>query len=250
MRTIDEPIAGSEVAVEPADDNITINGIPADLDHVRKSDVRVDLVNGGDRAFVTEHVLGVLGLHGIEAATVTGRVSDWSFDRPEHRFCYAAGLPPSSVVGHPAGLPNPDLSAALADAAVAGESEASRQTLSEPVTVETDNGSITAEPREYGAGIQFNVTFREANITAEINPTTRNDPDLISAITNSTTPYLSPDTQTAVTHSLVDLTSDIAVIGGFDDLVVDATLDGGYHELTVGLPRAARDQDAITVTTQ
>lgn len=245
MRTVAEPIVGSEVTVEPATDGITINGIPADLDHVRKADVRVDLATDRQRAFITEHVLGVLGLHGIEAAAVTGRVSEWSFDRPEHRFCYAAGLPPSSVVGHPAGLPNPDLSTALADATTVGTADETRTTVSEPVTVTTEQGSITAEPREYGKGIRFDVTYKDAEITAEIDPKAANDPGLIEDITSATTPYLSPDTTTAVTHSLADLLSDTAVIGGFDDLRVTVDLDDSYHTLTIGLPRAAHERGVI-----
>lgn len=71
-----------------------------------------------------------------------------------------------------------------------------------------------------------------AVIIAEIDPKAANDSDLIEDITSATIPVLGPDTTTAVTHSFCALVSDIAVIGGFDDLHVRADLDDSYHTLT------------------
>ncbi|MFB6188145.1 MAG: hypothetical protein ABEI86_14950, partial [Halobacteriaceae archaeon] len=78
MRTINEPIEGTEVRIEPADSpGIRINGVPATLDNVVKADVRVDL-GRDERSFVVEHVLGPLGLCGITAANITGIRDTWS----------------------------------------------------------------------------------------------------------------------------------------------------------------------------
>lgn len=75
-----------------------------------------------------------------------------------------------------------------------------------------------------------------------------NDSDLIEDITSATIPVLSPDTTTTVTHSLCDLVSDIAVIGGFDDLPVTADLEDSYHALTIGLSRVAHERGVIDRT--
>lgn len=241
MRTIADPVVGTEVRVEPAESpGITINGVPATLAGVSKADVRVDLV-GETRLFVVEHVLGTLGLCGITAADVTGIKSEWDFARPEHRFCYSAGMEPRNVVGHPEGLPNPQLAATLGDVGVLATDRTTRTTVTEPLSLSNDHGSITIAPREFGAGIRFDVDYGDATFECKVDPAGENDPDLIESVTTSTTPYLSPTEEEAVVHSIADLVSDIAVIGGFDDLVVDADLGGGYHTLTVGVARAARE---------
>ena len=61
----------------------------------------------------------------------------------------------------------------------------------------------------------------------------------------STAPYLSPNDDEAVAHAVADLVSDIAVIGGFDDLVVEADLAGAYHALTIGAARKARSSGLV-----
>lgn len=248
VRTLSAPVAGTEVRVEPKrTPGIDINGAPADLDHVVKADVRVDLSAAGTRSFVVEHVLGPLGLRGVTAARVEGSVETWDFARPEHRFCYSTGDPPSRVVGHPAGLPNPDLAAALGDVGVdVVDSSPARTTVSEAVSVTAGGGRLTLRPRRYGAGIRFEATYGDASMTAEVDPLGETDETLVGQVTTSTTPYLSPDDDEAVTHAVADLVSDIAVIGGFDDLVVDANLGEGYHALTIGAARAAHDRGVVT----
>jgi UDP-3-O-acyl-N-acetylglucosamine deacetylase len=239
VRTVAAAVTASEVRIEPKETpGIEVNGVPADLDHVAKADVRVDLAAEGTRAFVVEHVLGPLGLHGVTAARIEGVVDEWDFVRPEHRFCYAAELPPSSVVGHPHGLPNPDLAEAVADVGVLGD-ERTRTTVTEPVTHETHGGDITLEPREYGSGVRFEATYGDADLVAEVDPAGGSDPGLVADVTTATTPYLAPDDGEAVTHSIADLVSDVAVIGGFDDVAVEANLGGAYHALTVGVSRKA-----------
>ena len=245
VRTLAEPVVGSEVRVAPKETpGIEVNGVPADLDHVVKADVRVDLAAEGARSFVVEHVLGPLGLRGITAARVEGRVGTWDFARPEHRFCYATDAPPSRVVGHPAGLPNPDLAAALGDIDLAGR-PSRRTTVSEPVTVEAGGGRLALRPREYGAGIRFEASYGEASLTVEVDPVGGTDEALIDEVTTSTTPYLSPDDDEAVTHAIADLVSDVAVIGGFDDLVVEAELGEAYHALTIGAAREAHGRGLV-----
>jgi hypothetical protein len=250
VRTLAEPVAGSEVRVEPKETpGIEINGIPADLAHVVKADVRVDLAadgstRGTNRAFVVEHVLGPLGLRGVTAARVEGVVDTWEFVRPEHRFCYSVGLSPSSVVGHPAGLPNPDLAAALGCTDLVGRPSA-RTTVSEPVTAEAQGGRLTLRPRGYGSGIRFEASYGEASLTVAVDPVGGADDALVERVTTSTTPYLSPDDEEGVTHAVADLVSDVAVLGGFDDLVVEADLVGAYHALTVGAVRRAHETGVV-----
>lgn len=247
VRTLAAPVVGSEVRVEPKPTpGIEINGVPADLDHVVKADVRVDLaaVRGSERSFVVEHVLGPLGLRGVTAARVEGRVETWDFARPEHRFCYSTDLPPAHVVGHPRGLPNPSLAAAVGKAGVTG-AVSTRSTVSEPVTVEANGGRLTLGPREYGAGIRFEASYGDASLTAEVDPAGGADEDLIERVTTSTTPYLSPDDAEAVTHAIADLVSDLAVLGRFDDLVVEAELGEAYHALTIGAAREAYESGVV-----
>jgi len=241
VRTVANPVEGTEVRVEPKDaPGIEVNGVPATVDHVGKADVRVDLVNG-TRSFVVEHVLGPLGLRGVTAANVVGVREKWDFARPEHRFCYAADMKPGDVVGHPEGLPNPAIAEALDEVGIVNGDAQPRQTVREPVAFAANGGEIELRPRERGAGIRFDVQYRDATITAEVDPRGDNDQELVDAVTSSTTPYLSPSETEAVTHSIADLISDIAVIGGFDDLVVDAELAGAYHALTVGAARKAHE---------
>lgn len=242
MRTVAEPVEGTEVRVEPADSpGITVNGVPAELTAVVKADVRVDLV-GPTRSFVVEHVLGPLGLRGITAAEVTGIRGAWDFARPEHRFCYGAGMGPENVVGHPEGLPNPALAAALGDVEIVEEGETPRTTVEREVSLARNGGEISIAPRAFGAGIRFEARYGDATFECEVDPAGGNDEDLIESVTNATTPYLSPSDDVAVVHSIADLVSDIAVIGGFDDLVVEADLGGAYHALTVGVARKAHDE--------
>ncbi|WP_380675421.1 hypothetical protein [Salinigranum sp. GCM10025319] len=245
VRTLADPVGGSEVRVAPkGTPGIEVNGIPADLDHVVKADVRVDLAAEGERTFVVEHVLGPLGLRGITAARVEGRVGTWDFARPEHRFCYATDRPPSSVVGHPTGLPNPDLAAALGDVDLVGR-PSRRTTVTEPVTVEAGGGRLTLRPREYAAGIRFEASYGEASLAVEVDPAGGTDEAMIEEVTTSTTPYLSPDDDEAVAHAIADLVSDVAVIGGFDDLVVEAELGEAYHALTIGAAHEAHEKGLV-----
>ena len=253
MRTIAEPVEGTEVRVEPVESpGIEVNGVPVTIDSVSKADVRVDLVDrtvsvpaDRTRSLVVEHVLGPLGLRGVTAANVVGIRNKWDFARPEHRFCYAAELSPDCVVGHPAGLPNPRLSTALGRVELIEGDPQPRQTVSEPMCFNTNGGDIELRPREYGAGIRFEAKYGEANIVAEVDPRGEADETLIDSVTNSTTPYLSPNDDEAVTHAVADLVSDIAVIGGFDDLVVEADLAGAYHALTIGAARKARSSGLV-----
>lgn len=246
MRTVADPVEGTEVRVEPAEtDGITVAGVPADLDHVAKADVRVDLADDGVRTFVVEHALGALGLCGITAARVTGVRDAWDFARPEHRFCYSTGLGPEHVVGHPAGLPNPALARALGGVETVVEGERPRTTVTERVHLSNRHGEIALEPREYGAGIRFELEHGEAAIEATVDPAGENDPDLVEAVTTSTTPYLGPDDEEAVTHSVADFVSDVAVVGSFDDLVVTGEIAGATHTLTVGAARKAHEAGVV-----
>jgi hypothetical protein len=248
MRTVARPIEGTEVRVEPTESpGIEVNGVPASLDAVGKADVRVDLVSdaGRGRSFVVEHVLAPLGLHGITGASVVGIRDDWAFARPEHRFCYAAGLGPDAVVGHPEGLPNPALASALDDVGIVESEPQSRQTVSEPVTFASNGGEIELRPRDYGGGIRFEARYGDAEITAEVDPRGGNDPELIDSVVSATTPYLTPEDGEAVTHSIADLVADVAVVGGFDDLFVEVDLGEAYHALTIGAAREARRQGVV-----
>lgn len=246
MRTIAEPVEGEDIRIEPADTpGITVNSIPADPAHVQKADVRVDLFAGGTRSFVVEHVLGPLGLCGVTAAEVVGIRETWAFERPEHRFCYSRGFDPQHVVGHPAGLPNPAIVEAIKDVGIVSEGELIRRTVSEPVCLTSEEGSITLRSREKNSGIRFDVSLQGESLVAEVDPAGETSPDLVERVTNATTPYLAPDPTEAVTHAIADLVSDVAIIGGFEDLLVEADLGGSYHKLTIGAVKKAHEREVI-----
>lgn len=251
MRTVAEPVEGEYVRVEPSDEpGIRVNGIPATLDRVRKADVRVDLVASdraapADRAFVVEHVLGPLRLCGVTAANVVGTAAEWDFSRPEHRICYSRAGGPDAVVGHPAGLPNPALADAVAAAGtVADGRDRRRTTVAEPVSVETDDGSITVAPRPAGSGVALDLRYDGARFTADV-PADGASRDVVEAVTTATTPYLAPEPEIAVTHAAADVLSDVVAIGGLDDVRIDADLGGAYHAMTVGVAERARDRGLV-----
>jgi len=248
MRTVAEPFTAEEVRVEPRDTpGITVNGTPADVAHVQKADIRVDLADDHGRSYVVEHVLGPLGLCGVTAARVEGIREDWQFARVEDRICYSRGVGPQGVVGHPGGYPNPAIAEGVGTVGVETHGDAVRHTVAEPVTVTAGDGSLTVAPRERGAGVRFEVAFRGEELTAEVDPAGDTDPDLVAAVTGSQTPYLTEDPREGITHSIADLVSDVAVIGGLEDVLVEADLTGaeGYHRLTVGASRRAHAEDLV-----
>ncbi|MFP8955440.1 hypothetical protein ACLI4Y_01840 [Natrialbaceae archaeon A-CW3] len=250
MRTVTEPAEGEFVRIEPSDEpGIRINGIPATLEHVRKADVRVDLVDSlegvsRNRAFVVEHVLGPLRLCGVTAANVVGIATEWDFTRPEHRICYSSERGPDAVVSHPAGLPNPALARAVADVGTERRGTERRSTVAEPISFETNGGEITVSPRDAGAGVELDLSYDGERFTAEV-PADGAEPAVTEAITTSTTPYLAPDAAVAVTHSAADVLSDVVVIGGLDDVRIEADLGGAYHALTIGVAQRAHERDLV-----
>ncbi len=246
MRTVVAPAVGSEVRVEPAEEpGIRVNGVLAAPANVVKADVRVDLAAGRERSFVVEHVLGPLGLCGVTAAEVTGIRETWSFPRPEHRFCYSCGLEPSNVVGHPAGLPNPELVAAVRDAGVVERVSPTRRSVSEPVTHEAGGASLTLRPRELGSGARLDLLFRGERLTVEVDSAGHTEESLVERVIGSTTPFLADDPVEGITHAVADVVSDVLVIGGLQDVVVEASLDEEYHRVTVGAVRAARERGVV-----
>lgn len=232
--------------MEPADEpGIRVNGVLATPGNVAKADVRADLATGRERSFVVEHVLGPLGLYGVTAAVVTGVREAWAFPRPEHRFCYSCGLEPSNVVGHPAGLPNPDLVEAVRDAGVVERGPPVRRSVSEPVTHEAGDASLTLRPRERGAGARLDLRFRGECLTAEVDPAGGTGQSLVERVTGSTTPFLADDPVEGITHAVADVVPDVLVIGGLEDIVVEASLDEEYHRVTVGAVRVDRERGVI-----
>jgi len=247
MRTVAEPFEAETVTVAPAEEpGIRVNGTPATVDAVQKADVRVDLIGGADdrRSFVVEHALAPLGLCGVTAAEVTGIETAWSFERPEHRFCYARGDDPSSVVGSPEGLPNPAVVEGVREVGVVGEATV-RRTVAEAVTADDEGGTVTLRPRDPGTGIRFEVSFRGETFAAEVDPAGGTDPALVDRVVAATTPFLTDSPEEGVVHSVADLVSDVAVIGGFEDLVVEADLEPAYHVATVGAARLAHERGAV-----
>jgi hypothetical protein len=250
MRTVGEAFEAESVAVAPAaEPGIRINGVPATVEAVQKADVRVDLLAGVDgtvtRSFVVEHALAPLGLCGVTAAEVTGIAAEWTFERPEHRFCYARGDDPTAVVGSPEGLPNPAVVDGVRDVGVVERSPPVRRTVAEPVTASDEGGTVSLHPREVGAGIRFEVTFRGETFTAEVDPAGETDPALVDRIVSATTPYLTDSPREGTVHSVADLVADVAVVGGFEDLVVEADLAGAYHSATVGAARRAHERGVV-----
>lgn len=246
MRTVEDTVEADWVRIEPREEpGITINGVPASLEHVQKADVRVDLYGEGGRSFVVEHVLGPLGLAGVTAATVHGTATEWDFARPEHRFCHSREDGPEQVVGHPAGLPNPAITEEIQQVGTREIGEPKRRTVSDPVSLAAGDGKVTLRPRARGAGTRFEVTFRDQTFLAEVDPAGRTDPKLVRAVTNSTTPYLTESPLEGIVHAVGDLVSDIPVLGGFEDLVVEAELADAYHRLTVGVARKAHAEGLV-----
>lgn len=246
MGTLRSVAEGEYVRAEPRQtDGISINGIPADLEHTRKADIRIDLVSGRDRTFVAEHVLGPLYLRGVTAADIVGTVEEWDFARPEHRFCYATDLGPEAVVGHPAGLPNPGLATALGDAEIAETDGRARGTVTETVEYGVNGGTIRIEPRGFRAGPELDLRYDGSSFRCTVPPGGA-DEAVIESVTNATTPYLAPDGETAVTHAVADVLSDVVVIGGLEDVRIEAELCEAYHSLTVGGARRTRELGAYT----
>lgn len=246
MRTVAAPFEAEEVRVEPAaEPGVRINGVPANLAHVQQADVRVDLLGEAGRVFVVEHVLGPLGLAGVTAAEVVGVRDRWAFERPEHRFTYSRGGGPDRVVGHPAGYPNPAIVDGVRAVGVEERADPVRRSVEAAVTFEADGGSVTLRPGEPGAGIRFEVGFRDEWLEARVDPAGDTDPDLVEAVVNAQTPFLTESASEGVTHAVADLVADIAMVGGFTDLVVEATLNDAYHALTIGAGRRAHDRDVV-----
>jgi len=246
VRTVAEPFAAEAVRVEPADEpGIRVNGVPADLEHVRKADVRVDLHGDAGRSFVVEHVLGPLGLCGVTAADVVGTTDTWSFARPEHRFVYSRGEGPDRVVGHPGGLPNPAIVDGVRNVGVEERAAPTRRSVGEPVAVEREGGAVRLAPRERGAGVRYEVSFRGEHLVAEVDPAGGTAPDLVDDVVSSRTPFLTDSPSEGITHAVADLVSDVAVVGGFEDLLVEADLTEAYHTLTVGAARRAHERGVV-----
>jgi len=249
MRTLAEPVSGEFVRVEPADEpGVRVNGIPADLDHTQKADVRVDLYDERTRAFVVEHVLGPLRLCGVTAADVVGTVETWAFARPEHRFCYSTDLGPDAVVSHPAGLPNPALADAVCEGDVRTPTEETRRSVREPVSYAANGGEITVSPRDHGTGVTLELRFEDAQFACEVPPEGAAG-ETIEAVTNATTPYLAPSPEEGVVHAVADVLSDVVVIGGLDDVHIEAELAAAYHALTIGVARRAAEEELVVERT-
>lgn len=246
MRTVAETVEADWVRIEPVSTpGIRVNGVPADVAHVQQADARVDLFGAEGRSFVVEHVLGPLGLCGVTAANVVGTATDWDFARPEHRFCFSRGDGPDRVVGHPAGLPNPGIAEGVATVGVEETEPVTRRTVSEAVSVSRGEGEVTLRPRSRGAGVRFEVHFRDQHLVTEVDPAGDNHPRIVQAVTHSTTPFLTESPHEGIVHAVGDLVSDIPVIGGLHDLHVKARLAEAYHELTVGATRKAHEKGLV-----
>lgn len=246
MRTVAETVEGDWVRVEPASEpGIRVNGVPADINHVQKADVRVDLFGDAGRSFVVEHVLGPLGLSGVTAAEVVGTATDWDFARPEHRFCHSRGDGPDRIVGHPAGLPNPAIAEGVADVGLETIDAVTRRTVAESVSVSRGDGQVTLRPRAHGTGVRFDVRFRGQRFVVNVDPAGETNPNLVRAVTNSTTPFLTESPHEGIVHAVGDLVSDIPVLGGLHDLHVEAELSEAYHEVTVGATLKAHERGLV-----
>lgn len=246
MRTVAKTVEADWVRIEPTSEpGIQVNGVPADIDHVKKADARVDLYGDAGRSFVVEHVLGPLGLSGVTAAEVVGTATDWDFARPEHRFCHSRGDGPERVVGHPAGLPNPAIAAGVADVGLEAIGSVTRRTIAESVSVSKGDGQVTLRPRSHGSGVRVDVRFRGQRIVVDVDPTGETDPAVVRAVTNSTTPFLTESPHEGIVHAVGDIVSDIPVLGGLHDLHIEAELSEAYHEVTVGATRKAHEKNLV-----
>lgn len=240
MRTITDSVVGTEVRIDPSDTGeITINGISASLENARTL-FRVDLVSGDNRVFIAEHILSILGMHGVTSAEVTGINTDWDYARPEHRFARSTeNLTPENVVGHPKGLHDPVAEEGLREVKIVESGDEQRKTVTE--SIEYGDSAIRIAPREKGEGLLLRNHNEGEVISFTVDPLSRSDIGNIKLISTSTTPFLGGTSREGATHWVGDMVSDIGVIGGFDDLVIDSYTAG--HDDTIGISRKAHKEN-------
>lgn len=236
MRLV-RPIETELLTVHPAapGSGICIQGIPASAKNVMKYDMRVDLFQGEEIAFLTEHILSCLKLLGIEDARVHGKELAWDFARPVHRFAYSLGMRGDSIFGPPEGS---HCFAVVRQPDCLEKWHSQRYcTVKEPVIYSAPAfGRIELRPARPGEGMRYRISNGQAAVEARVFVTRReNDPALLEKILTARTPAVQGMGQEeALWHSIGDFTADLCGIGDLTDAVVQAEVVSAYHAITVG----------------
>lgn len=247
MRLI-RPIETDLVTLSPAEpgSGIHIHGIQAAARNVMKYDMRVDLYQGKRIAFLTEHILSVTKLLGLEDVDIRGKESQWDFARPVHRFAYSLGMKTDSIFGPPSG----SHCFQVAEHTDCMESWNSRRYCSviEPVIYDHPAyGRIEILPAKPGEGMQFQIADNVAAVEATVFVTCReNDPALLHKILHSRTPAVRGfGLEEPLWHAIGDFTADLCGVGDLTDAVVRAKVVNAYHALTVGAVKRMEERGVM-----
>jgi hypothetical protein len=238
-----KPVKGSVVKVFPAYGNgITINGIPVSIEKIIHNLFRIDMQYGDRYAYICEHPLASLKMHGIHDAAILGIRKRWDFARPEDRSAYVLGLGPDAVVGPPDGTISGGLVEAIEKVGVKNtDIRKEETTVEEKVEVSSPHGKILIEPAKIGEGLNIRLKLGPLDpIEAILDPYEGLEPRLRSKVAKSVTPFLVGFTEDSAFHTLGDLIGDIAGSGGIDNAYVRAEVFGSIHMLTINACKKAR----------
>ena len=243
-----QPIETDLVSLMPAKkgSGIRVHGIPASIHNVMKYDMRVDLYQGNRIAFLTEHILSVTKLLGLEDVDLYGKESEWDFARPVHRFAYSLGMKTDSIFGPPSG----SHCFQVLEHMNCMESWNSQRycSVSEPVIYENSAyGRIEILPAAPGDGMHYQITDDAARIETTVFVTRReNDPALMDRVLRSKTPAVHGfGMEESLWHAVGDFTADLCGVGDLTDAVVRATVIDAYHALTIGIVKHMEESGVI-----
>jgi len=242
-RTVRKPVKGLVVKALPMyGTGITINGIPVSIERIIHNLFRIDIQSNNRRAYICEHPLASLKMHGIHDAAIFGIRKKWDFARPEDRSAYVLGLGPDAVVGPPDGAISGGLVEAIEKVGVKNmDIPKEETTVEEEVEVINPHGKIIIEPAEIGTGLHIQLKLGPLDpIETVLDPYKGLEPRLRSKVANALTPFLVGFTEDSAFHTLGDLIGDIAGAGGIDNAYVRAEVFGSIHMLTINACRKAR----------
>lgn len=227
------PVRDSTVEVRPGPGTgFTVNGIPVDMSMVVRADNRIDLAMGDNRAFIIEHALACLTIHGVDSAEIIGVTSEFDPTRKTHEEARVLGLPASASVGPPDGRICSDLCPKV---------EANRKYVDRsfdltPVhrKVRVDGlGTLTLEPCDH-EGLEVVAEGYAGEARAYFDPQrgieSQEKRDLICS---SVTPALIGfDSMESLWHAVGDLIGDLVGLGRIGGARATLYIDDEYHDLT------------------
>lgn len=247
MRLI-KPIETDLLTITPAPkgSGIHIHGIQAEARNVMKYDMRVDLYQGKHIAFLTEHILSVTKLLGLEDVDIRGKESPWDFARPVHRFAYSLGMNTDSIFGPPSG----SHCFQVAEHRECLENWNSQRycSVTEPVIYENPAfGRIEILPAKPGEGMQYCISDEVASVEATVFVARREtDPELLDKILHSRTPAVRGfGLEEPLWHAIGDFTADLCGIGDLTDAVIRSNVINAYHALTVSAVKIMEERGVM-----